>query len=356
MNTPSTETSASSRPSRALVVGICVFVVSVAGAGFVWFASRSEVPTGAGMGETGAAAQVPATPSPGAPQAADPATMVGPLAERLKKNPDDAEALWMLGRVYAALDRAPEALPLYKHLTTLRASSAQAHTDYAKMLAAANGRRFNGEAEQELLKALQLDPDHAMALTLAGKVAFDRGDMATAAARWEKALARTDAQSPLHTQLQAALRMARSDGAAGGSANGSAGTPPAAVPEPAPASASASSIAARIEGQVSLAPALRDQVRPDDTVFVFVRAAQGPKMPLAALRKQVRDLPFSFSLDDSKAMGATALLSATTQPVVVVARISKSGQPLHQSGDLQVESAPVMVGETGLRLEIAPAK
>jgi cytochrome c-type biogenesis protein CcmH len=103
---------------------------------------------------------------------------------------------------------------------------------------------------------------------------------------------------------------------------------------------------------VSLAPALRATAAPDDTVFIFARAAEGSRMPLALLRKQVKDLPLEFKLDDSLAMSPATRLS-TAQRVIVGARISKSGQAMPQPGDLEGLTAPVAVGATGLKIEIA---
>jgi cytochrome c-type biogenesis protein CcmH len=103
---------------------------------------------------------------------------------------------------------------------------------------------------------------------------------------------------------------------------------------------------------VSLAPTLKAKADPQDTVFVFARAADGPRMPLAILRRQVKDLPLQFTLDDSMAMTPAAKLSSA-QRVIVGARISKRGDATAQPGDLQGQSAPVAPGANGLKIEIS---
>ena len=110
-------------------------------------------------------------------------------------------------------------------------------------------------------------------------------------------------------------------------------------------------MAGRSSGTVSLAPQLKGKASPDDTVFVFARAADGPSMPLAVLRARVRDLPLRFSLDDSMAMTPAMKLSAFAN-VVVGARISKSGSATPQPGDLQGASAPVANNASAVEVTI----
>jgi cytochrome c-type biogenesis protein CcmH len=95
-----------------------------------------------------------------------------------------------------------------------------------------------------------------------------------------------------------------------------------------------------LKGTVRLAPELKAQASPDDTVFVFARAAQGPPMPLAVKRATVRELPLAFALDDSMAMAPNLQISGFPR-VVVTARVSKSGSATPQPGDLQGASVPV---------------
>ena len=103
--------------------------------------------------------------------------------------------------------------------------------------------------------------------------------------------------------------------------------------------------------EVTLAPAIAARASPTDTVFIFARAVQGPPMPLAVLRKQVRELPVQFALDDSMAMAPGASLSSSPK-VIVGARISKSGSPTAQSGDLQGLSPPVANDASGVTVVI----
>jgi len=109
--------------------------------------------------------------------------------------------------------------------------------------------------------------------------------------------------------------------------------------------------AAAITGKVALSSALAGKASPNDTVFILARAAQGPKIPLAVFRKQVKDLPMEFTLDDSMAMRPEMKLSGFDQ-IVVVARVSKSGTPTAQAGDLEGLTAAIRPGTKGLNIVI----
>jgi cytochrome c-type biogenesis protein CcmH len=106
-----------------------------------------------------------------------------------------------------------------------------------------------------------------------------------------------------------------------------------------------------ISGRVSFGSGMAGMVSPTDTVFILARAAEGPKMPLAVLRKQVKDLPLEFTLDDSMAMQPDLKLSGFDQ-VVVVARVSKSGNAMPQPGDLEGSVQAVKPGSKNLSLVI----
>jgi cytochrome c-type biogenesis protein CcmH len=111
---------------------------------------------------------------------------------------------------------------------------------------------------------------------------------------------------------------------------------------------------ASVSGTVTLSAALKKDVQPEDTLFVLARPQEGSRMPLAILRKQVKDLPLHFVLDDSLSMSPVAKLSNAGK-VVVIARISKSGNAAPVVGDVVGQSAPVAVGTKDLKIEIDTA-
>ncbi|MBI3560926.1 MAG: c-type cytochrome biogenesis protein CcmI [Gammaproteobacteria bacterium] len=117
-----------------------------------------------------------------------------------------------------------------------------------------------------------------------------------------------------------------------------AAAPPLSAEQPAAPTGAAGS--AQLQVRVSLAPALAKQVQAGETLFIFARAANGPPMPLAVVRKTVADLPLSLTLDDSTAMSPQLRLSQFNQ-VKIVARVSRSGAVTAQSGDLFGEIGPL---------------
>jgi cytochrome c-type biogenesis protein CcmH len=107
----------------------------------------------------------------------------------------------------------------------------------------------------------------------------------------------------------------------------------------------------RVSGSVNLDAPLKTRVRPEDTVFVFARAAQGPRMPLAIVKIKVADLPYQFSFDDSSAMMPDMKLSRFAE-VVIGARVSKSGGAKPMAGDLEGTSGKIKPGRSGVVVTI----
>lgn len=108
---------------------------------------------------------------------------------------------------------------------------------------------------------------------------------------------------------------------------------------------------ATIQGRVRLIAELASKASPDDTVIVIARAVGGSAMPLAVIKRQVKDLPVNFTLDDSIAVAPEAKLSAFTQ-VNITARISKSNAVTIQHGDLVSEPIHTIVGAANVDIPI----
>ena len=106
-----------------------------------------------------------------------------------------------------------------------------------------------------------------------------------------------------------------------------------------------------ITGKVTVAQSLAGKGSSTDTLFVFAREVNGPPMPVAIVRATKKDLPFTFRLDDSTGMMPSRKLS-DVGTVVIVARLSKSGQAMPQSGDLEGMSQPVKPGVDGITVVI----
>lgn len=300
--------------------------------------------------------------------AASPAGEVTPaqieaMAESLSKRLEskttaeagDLQAWTMLARSFVVLQRYPEASRAYARARTLAPNDAQLMADHADALAMTQNQSLVGEPTQLIERALQIDPKNIKTLALAGSAAFERKDFAAALGYWERAQQLAPPGSEFAAGLESSIQQARAG--VGGvpavvSGNTGAGT---AMQQAAAGSDAAKPVAASapapLSGVVQLAGALASKVSPGDTVFVFARAAQGPRMPLAILKRKASELPLTFMLDDSSAMSPDLKLSKFPN-VVIGARISRSGDAMPQSGDLIGQIGPVANGSGKLVLVI----
>jgi cytochrome c-type biogenesis protein CcmH len=280
--------------------------------------------------------------------------MIAALSKRLQDSPNDAEGWHMLARSNSALGRFGEAATAYSQLVKLVPGNAELLADYADTLAMSLNRSLLGEPEEIINLALSADSNNVKALALSGSAAFERRDYQRAVTQWTKILPLAPPESEIGRSIVSSINEAQK----------LAGLPVTmpqvtlAVGQSAPAAATPSTTtttnetaSAEVAGTVELDAALRSKVSDTDTVFIYARAAEGPRFPLAVLRKQVKDLPTTFVLDDSMSMVPDAKLS--NFPMVVVgARISKSGSATPSAGDLEGVTEPVRPGAKGLQIRI----
>lgn len=259
------------------------------------------------------------------------------LKKKLEQNPNDGVGWALLARSYAEIGRHADAVPIYEKAMKLIPDDPQLLADYADALGMLHGRKLEGKPEQLIQQALKIDPNHVKALMLAGTIAFDRREFGQAAQYWERANANlsADMEGEARQELLAAIAEAK------GLATGKPVTASTAGVSAAPAKQGGQ--AAAISGTVTLAPGLAGKGAQTDTLFVFAREMNGPPMPVSIVRATKKDLPFTFQLDDSTSPMPSRKLSDVGN-VVIVARLSKSGEAKAQSGDLQGMSQPVKPG------------
>jgi len=260
------------------------------------------------------------------------------LKAKLEQNPTDGVGWALLARAYVELGRHPEAVQIYEKAMQLIPNDAQLLADYADALGVLNGRKLEGRPEALIQQALKADPRNVKALMLAGTVAYNHKEFGRAAAYWEEARANLPPDTDPDAVQEIMNGIAEAKELGGGRQAPVASRP--AAPEKTPAPAAVSVV---ISGQVTIAPDLAAKGSPADTLFVFAREVNGPPMPVSIVRATRKDLPFTFRLDDSTSPMPSRKLS-DVGPVVIVARLSKSGEAMPKSGDLQGMSGPVKPG------------
>jgi len=271
--------------------------------------------------------------------------LLASLKAKLDKNPGDGTGWALLARSYIELRRHADAVPAYEKAVKAIPDDPQLLADYADALAVVNGHDLSGKPEELANQALKLDPHHTKALLLAATASFNRKDYKQAIAHWEQLQQDLPADSDILPEVKASLIEVYA----------LAGLKSPVLSEKIKSQPLASeqqqAAFAGVNGTVSIAPALASKLDPAATVFVFARATQGPPMPVAIVRTKAKDLPYTYRLDDSSALMPGNKLSQAKE-VVIVARISKTGDAKPQAGDLQGLSAAVKPDGRSVDIEI----
>lgn len=271
---------------------------------------------------------------------ADMEQLAAKLASKLEQNPDNPQGWAMLARSYTSMGRWDEAERAYGRIGPDLNRNAELLAEFAEMLVQKNNG-FDDRSRDLIGKALRLEPNNMLALFLGGGEAFSSEKYAQAATLWERLLPQLEPGSEDARMVEANLAKARERS---GVRPGSAATQGAGKQ---PGNAAAKSVSGRVE----LAPALKAKANPDDVVFIFARAVDGPRMPLAAQRARVADLPLDFMLDDSQSVMQGATISSVDS-VRIEVRVSKSGTANPGKGDLTGKSPAVKPGAKGVKIVI----
>ncbi|KAF1306339.1 c-type cytochrome biogenesis protein CcmI [Pseudomonas sp. SG-MS2] len=241
------------------------------------------------------------------------------LERAVQAQPDSAEGLYFLGRAYMAEQRPADAAKAYERAVALAGRQPELLGQWAQALYFAANKQWSAQVQALTDEALKADPNEVTSLGLRGIAAFEGERYQEAIDYWNRLLAQLPEGDASRAALQGGIDRAAER------LGGNTGKPETPV-------------AARLKVRVELAPALKDKVKPDDTVFIFARATNGPPMPLAAKRVTVAQLPLEVELSDADAMMPQMKLSDFAE-VQLVARVSRAGQPTH--GEWIGQGAPL---------------
>ena len=209
--------------------------------------------------------------------------------------------------------------------------TAQLMIEQSESIALANNQRFTPAATKLVMRALEMEPDNVNVLWFAGVAEFQAGNYRKSIDH----LARLSDQASQDPEINRSLRLyidrARNQLIAAGESVPSTdellgiATVSASSAESAPAGAS-------VQVEIDVSQDVRSRFADGDTVFVYAKAAEGPKMPLAVQRLTLAQLPATVTLDDSMAM-VEGMNMSSFGSVIVSARLTTTGSAIAKAGD-----------------------
>lgn len=240
------------------------------------------------------------------------------LEEKVAQSPDNSEVLFNLAHFYISAQQFDKAVAAFKKLIVMEGEHAEFIGPQAQALYYKNQQKITPEVEELIKRALALDADDVSTLVLLGMDNFVNGDYSKAIIMWQRVLNNdrpgTDVQTLTNAVASAKERLAMTGQAM-------------------PKTPAATTSSAGVDLNVSISDSLQGQFEPQQTIFIYAIALEGPRMPLAAVKLTASQLPLSIRLDDSRAMTPNAKISQHQQ-VRLFAVISKSGSPGIKPGDL----------------------
>ena len=267
--------------------------------------------------------------------------MTRKLEEKIEKEGGSVEEWIMLGRSHKYLGDNQQAANAFAVALEQDTENAQLMLERAEVLALSNDRVFTEDARALVLKAYELDPENPNALWFIGVAEFQQGNHRQAITHLVKLLPMAGGEEEVMKSIVTIVANSRQALVDAGEdvpeleqmlgveqmkADAQAAEAVKAASAPAADSATTLSVAVDVSDKV------RGQFNESDVVFVYAKAKQGPRMPLAVARLTLAELPATVTLDDNMAMVEGMNLSAFDQ-LVVSARVTRTGSAIAQSGD-----------------------
>ncbi|WP_417685281.1 c-type cytochrome biogenesis protein CcmI [Pseudidiomarina gelatinasegens] len=246
------------------------------------------------------------------------------LRQRLAKEPDDAVAWLVYARSMSALGQLEQSIEAYKKSLSIEPDRVGTLLSYAQLLLQTGDESFMPEAARKLQRVLEQEPGNEEALSLLGFVAFQRGDWEQAITAWELLLQQIPEADERYQPVATAVADAKQR---------------------------LSATEQQLTVTVTISTAVREQIPEGATLFVYVRAPEGPGMPAAVIRQPVGEFPVTVTLSDANAMLPDYRMSQLNQ-WQVMARISADEQIDAAPGDFDAEPVIIEPSTTQVELKI----
>jgi len=264
------------------------------------------------------------------------------LKRYIDKKPDDLQMRALLARTHMGFAEYPAAIKQFQAILSRESDASQIMAELAQAIFLQAGNRVVPGVQMLVDKTLAIDAENTVALGLSGIAAFQNKQYQQAISVWQKAVSLQGPNSTNGRALQSGIRSAQALLAAQSASGPSASPTTESTVQPTGELTASSSDSAEPVIQVAVSLAEQVHYSPTDTVFIYARAWQGAKIPLAIARIQASQLPIDIKLTNSMSMAPSMNLS-TAKQFELVARLSKSGDPIAKPGDWQATLGPIEI-------------
>lgn len=257
------------------------------------------------------------------------------LDDRLDRHPDDVRNGYLLGQLYMELQRFPEAIATFDSLLEYVDNNNDRATilgQLAQSRYVLADRQITPEVQATIDETLRLNPNEYAVMGLLAIDSVMHQKLPEAIAYWRRQLSSATPGSAEAEEVRRRIAVVED-------------YLPADQREAAEAVSGPT-----VTLTINVAPELANLVSDDMRLFVFVRDPAMPA-PILADNLAVPQFPFTVTLDNSYAMMQGRTLQHGAQ-VIVGARLSRSGQAIAQSGDLQTLSEPFTLSDEAASVEL----
>lgn len=253
------------------------------------------------------------------------------LRTKLASDGDDAVAWMLLGRVAMSINDFEMAMQAFDKALAMNPNNPNVLVNYSQVLLVEGSESGMNRAAKMLSKVLSQDPTNIDAISLLALIAYERKDWIEAKAAFDVLLASMDKTDPRFGMIK--QRIDEIEGHLK-------------VKE-------VNAAAKRLTVTVEISDEMKAQIPSNGVLFVFAKAQNGPKMPLAVTKLRDFQFPLTVTLDDSMAMMPELQLSQF-DTVSLTARISIDESVAPSEGELEgvTENLQLAIGDNAFSVQI----